>query len=286
MRVHVALTMVVFSGVCQTRAQPEAARKVLDAAQTALGGVVALEHVRAFRAEGRSVQRIGTLTLASRVTLTVARPDGYVRTEALSIGSRSAETATGFNGDTVIQRATGPDGVAVDSGALVQSSGGSSQAATAAALRRELRLLLLGCFADSFDAAGAAVDYRGTAEAPDGKADALHLVFADNSDAILFTDVVTHLPLMVSWEAPDTLAPLRSGGRGVAVPSPSSGPSPISELPLVGHRLYFSDYRRVGEVRWPFVIRRAVNGELLEEIRFDRISINPAVDPNVFAVGR
>ena len=44
--------------------------------------------------------------------------------------------------------------------------------------------------------------------------------------------------------------------------------------------------RRVGDVRWPFVIRRSVKGELLEEIRFDRIVINPALDPKVFAVDR
>ena len=281
MRVHIALMVVVVGFVCETRAQPEAARSVLDAAQTALGGVVALDRVRTLRAEGRSVRQIGPLTLASRVTLTLARPDAYLRTEALSIGGRSAETATGFNGDAVIQWATGPDGGRLDSAALGQSPGGPARAATAAALRRELRLLLLGSFADSFDAARTTVDYRGTAEAPDGKADALHLIFADASDATLFTDAMTHLPRMVSWEAPDTLAPLRSGGRGTA-----ASPSSPSELPMVEHRLYFSDYRRVGDVRWPFVIRRSVSGELLEEIRFDRILINPAVDPKVFAVDR
>jgi len=286
MRVHIALTVVVVGFVCQPRAQPEAARSVLDATQTALGGVVALDRVQTFRAEGRSVRQIGPLTFGSRVTLTLARPDSYVRTEALSMRGRSAETATGFNGDRLIQWATGPDGGRLDSAVFGPSPAGPSRAATAAALRRELRLLLLGCFAGSFDAARTAVDYRGTAEAPDGKADVLHLVFADASDATLFTDALTHLPLMASWEAPDTLAPLRAGSQGAAISSPPSFPGSPSPLPIVEHRLYFSDYRRVGDVRWPFVIRRSVQGELLEEIRFDRISINPAVDPKVFAVDR
>jgi len=287
MRVHIALTVVVFSFVSQTRAQTEAVRNVLDATQTALGGATALDRVRTVRAEGRSVRRVGPLTLGSRVTLTLARPDRYLLTEALSVGGRSAETATGFNGDKVIQRATGPDGTRLDPGSFAQAPiAGRSDPTAAAALRRELRLLLLGCFADAFDAARTAVDYRGTAEAPDGKADALHLVFADGSDATLFTDALTHLPLMASWEAPDTLAPLRAGGRGATISSPPSFPGSPSPLPIVEHRLYFSDYRRVGDVRWPFVIRRSVQGELLEEIRFDRISINPAVDPKVFAVDR
>jgi len=34
MRVHIALTVVVFSFVSQTRAQPEAVKNVLDAAKT------------------------------------------------------------------------------------------------------------------------------------------------------------------------------------------------------------------------------------------------------------
>jgi hypothetical protein len=119
--------------------------------------------------------------------------------------------ATGFSGDRAIQWAATEDGRRMDPADLVPS-GITSQTMRNAVpeLRHELRLLLLGWFADAFDAFTPVPSYEGVAEAPAATADAIRLTFPDGSSATLFTDRSTRLPLMVSWQAPDTLAPLRS----------------------------------------------------------------------------
>ena len=50
----------------------------------------------------------------------------------------------------------------------------------------------------------------------------------------------------------------------------------------VEHRWYFGDYRSVEALRWPFRIRRSVDGETTEELTFERITVNPSVDPRAF----
>jgi hypothetical protein len=104
----------------------------------------------------------------------------------------------------------------------------------------------------------------GVAEAPEGRADMNRLAFEDGSEAVLFSDTRSHLPLMVTWQGPDVLA----------------------RLDAVEHRFYFSDFRSVGALRWPFVIRRAAAGQLIEELQFDRAVINPPVDLSIFDDGR
>jgi hypothetical protein len=75
----------------------------------------------------------------------------------------------------------------------------------------------------------------------------------------LFVYKDTHLPIMVSWQAPLQGKP-------------------------VEQRLYFADYREVDGLKLPFRLRRAVGGETTEETVFDRFRINPNIDPRKFEV--
>jgi hypothetical protein len=283
MRTRVVLLAVVLSAwrvsaVSEQTGDP----LLLDPIRTALGGGSALDAVHSFTAEGRCLRVIGPLTMASRITLTLVRPDRYLRADALLV-VKGAQTVAGFDGDRVIQRATTADGHRIDPVDLLPSSLKPPAAQGAAGeIRRDARLLLLGWFAGSFDSTPVVVESRGVAEAPEGKADAFQLTFADASTVTLFADIATHLPLMVSWSGPDTLAPLRPSAQTLP---PGSAP-PGNPPPPVEHRLYFSDYRRVGSVRWPFAVRRAVKGELIEELRFDRIVPNATVDVRLFDDGR
>ena len=56
----------------------------------------------------------------------------------------------------------------------------------------------------------------------------------------------------------------------------------LAGLPPAEHRLYFGDYRAVGDVIWPFRIRRATSGRIVEEVTFDAIRINPTLDDRAF----
>lgn len=256
----------------------------LAAIRAALGGSTALDGVRTLRLEGESTRIVGPLRLASQVTLTVVRPDRYLRVDTMAIAGRPAEATVGFVGATVVQSARGQDGVRVDPAALIPvAARDEALRAGAQEQRRDLRRLLLGYLAAPFDAPTMAVTAGGIAEAPDGRADINRLTFEDASEVMLFSDTRTHLPLMVTWQGPDFLVRLKALGNRTdqragtpALPLTAGVSHPIE------HRLYFSDFRPVGAVRWPFVIRRAAAGELMEEVRFERIVINPPVDLAVF----
>lgn len=280
-KVFLLLVLATLCGGAAASGQPEAGKSLL-AIRATLGGSAALDGVRTVRLEGTSARIVGPLRLDSRVTMTIVRPDGYLRVDALSLGSRTTETTVGFVGGVAVQSARGPVGVQIDPEALVPADA-RDQARRAAAQeqRRDLRRLLLGYLAGPFDGTSMTVAARGIAEAPDGQADMSRLAFEDGSEATLFSDTGTHLPMMVAWEGPDVLAQLRSAtnrtaGRGISASPPASASGRAE------HRFYFADFRAVGTLRWPFVIRHAVAGELIEELRFERVLINPPVDLAVF----
>ncbi len=75
----------------------------------------------------------------------------------------------------------------------------------------------------------------------------------------LFVYKDTHLPIMVSWEAPVQGKP-------------------------VEQRLYYQDYREVDGMKFPFRLRRASGADTTEETAFDRFRINARVDPKKFEV--
>jgi hypothetical protein len=67
------------------------------------------------------------------------------------------------------------------------------------------------------------------------------------------------------------------------VPPPAGRQAPAEAKPIE-NRLYYSDFRDVNGLKWPFRIRRAVAGETVEETTFDRIRINTKIDPKKFEV--
>jgi hypothetical protein len=148
-------------------------------------------------------------------------------------------------------------------------------------LRKELTLLLLGFFAGTFDGSPLQVERIGLAEAPDGRADALRLTFGDGSTATLFIHVDTHLPLMVSWQGSDPAAGASCGDDSGRVRD--VGPHRGGASPLVEHRLHFGDYRRVNALRWPFLVRRTGGGAPMEELRLEKVTLNPVVNASAFA---
>src|SRR5207253_9813625 len=95
--------------------------------------------------------------------------------------------------------------------------------------------------------------YAGQAEAPQGKADVLDVTGAPGVVMRLFIDRTTHLPIMITWPA-----------------QPAE------------NRLFFSDYRDVDGMMWPFRLRRAVGPDTVEETTFDRFRVNAKIDPKKF----
>jgi hypothetical protein len=159
--------------------------------------------------------------------------------------------------DEIPAQESGPSTAGFNGDALIQTK--------AAAVKQDFARLMLGMFAASFSGYPVTFTYAGQAEAPQGKADVLDVKGAPNVAMRLFIAQTTHLPIMVSWTAPP--APAR-GQASPAAPQES--------------RLYFSDYRDVDGIKWPFRLRRAVGPDTVEETTFDRFRVNAKIDPKKF----
>ena len=282
MRCIVAVAALVVS-VGSTGANRQASGgELIEQARRALGGE-ALTALRTLRAEGHSTRVVGPLRLSSAIELLLERPDRFLRIDRMRLAGAGAETVSGFAGDQFFQRT--PEPLATSRGN--HPSPDQSQTlmrAAAVGFRKELTLLLLGFFGGTFDGASLQVERLGSAEAPDGTADALRLTFDDGSVATLFIHAETHLPLMVSWQGSDPAVVVR-----LATTPEASAASVLAEstrLPTVEHRLHFTEFRLVAGLRWPFLVRRTAGGAPIEELRFDRFTLNPVFNARTFTGDR
>jgi hypothetical protein len=254
------------------------------AARAAMGGA-SLDGVRTLRMTGRATRDFGVMRLSGHVELRVAFPDRYVRVDRFSLGGPASEMAVGFNGTVPIQWASGPGGIRIDPAALVpEPARAAAVQAAADSARQELALLLLG-LGLGLESYPFHLSSGGTAESPDGAADVVEARRDGALAARLFIDTRSRLPLMVSWMAPDTLeaartlAASRQGRPGSASPD---GAAVLAHVTVVEHGIHFSEYRPKGRVRWPFRIRRSVKGVLVEDLTFDALEINVALDEGEF----
>ena len=254
----------------------------LEQARSALGGE-SLAALRTLRVEGQSTRVVGPLRLGSAIELLLERPDRFLRVDRMRLAGSSAETVSGFVGDQFFQRTPQPLALSLAGHPSPDQSQALMRAA-AVGFRKELTLLLLGFFGGTFDGSPMRVERLGSAEAPDGKAEALRLTFGDGSLATLFIHVDTHLPLMVSWQGTDPAVAVRLATTTEAAVASVLAAS--AELPLVEHRLHFSDYRQVDRLRWPFLVRRTGGGAPMEELRFDRFTLNPVFKARTFTGDR
>ena len=276
--------LVLCAATTQARVQEGKTSAILAEARNALGGNTALNAIRSLRMTGAASRTLGPLRVAGDVVIEVVFPDRYVRVDRVSLGARSSEMATGFNGGRLIQRATGADGVRVEPAAMLppELKARGLQSALASA-RQDVGLLLLGFFCSASDIYPVQFAHSGSAESPDGTADVVDVLGDDGLMARLFIDTTTRLPLMVSWMGPNVTAAMRSQSRAEPGAEPASLETLMTRLQVpVEHRLYFADYRPVGALKWPFRIRRSVGGEVIEELTFERFAVNPAVDPRTF----
>jgi hypothetical protein len=91
--------------------------------------------------------------------------------------------------------------------------------ARVASVKQDFVRLTLGMFASSFSSYPLTFTYAGQAEAPQGSADVLDVKGPANFSARLFVNSQTHLPIMISWQAPAG----RGRGPGPGGP-PGAGP--------------------------------------------------------------
>ena len=145
--------------------------------------------------------------------------------------------------------------------------------------------------------------HSGQAESPDGKADIIDVSGPDDFKARLFVDAETHLPLMLTYMEPEARLMMRtvtrdgrSGGRGAPAMATLT-PEERAELEkqmkeaeatppkLVEYRLFFSDYRNVDGVMFPYHVARGLGAKTVEEWDVTSYKINPTFKADRFKVG-
>jgi hypothetical protein len=284
------------------------AEKVMAAARAALGGDARIGAVRTIIANGRTRQVRGENLIPIEFEIQIELPDKYSRRDEFPAQDNGPATS-GFAGERLIQiPPPPPPPPRPGAPAPTPEQQEMARRARAMAARQDFARLMLGMFGTSFPSFPLTFAYVAQAEAPQGKADVIDVKGPGNFVARLFVHGDTHLPIMLTWQAP--AGPPRPGGppgagppAGAAAPAgappvapgppPGAGP-PAAGAPAGGakppatveQRLYFADYREVNGYQFPFRIRRAAGADTTEETTFDRFRINAKVDPRRFETGQ
>jgi hypothetical protein len=262
-----ALGMGVLIWDARTAGQARDAASVLAATRDALGGEKNLAAVKTFVATGRTRQLRGNNLVPIEFEINCELPDKYVRKDEFPAQDADV-TVTGFRGAELIVFPQPTSG-----------RGGPTPAQRLLAAKQDFARLMLGAFASSFSSFPLTFTYAAEGEAPEGKADILNVDGTANFATRFVIQRETHLPVMVTWQAP--APPERGAGAGGAPPPGAPPPGPPPE-----NRLYFADYRDVKGMKWPFRLRRAVAGNTTEETTFDRVTINVRIEPKKFEAPR
>ena len=210
----------------QAQAPTRDANAILAQAREALGGEKRLSAVKNFVATGRTRQVRGDNLVPIEFEISVELPDKYVRKDEIP-AQESGPTSTGFNGTELIQLPVpaapvppGGEGRAGGPPAPNPAQLEAMRTARVSAVKQDFVRLTLGMFAGSFSSYPLTFSYVGQAEAPQGKADVIEAKAAPNFTVRLFVNSETHLPIMVSWQAPAGRGGPGRGGPGGPGPRP------------------------------------------------------------------
>jgi len=187
------------------------------------------------------------------------------------------------------------------------------------ASRQEFARFALGMLATSYGPYPLEFGYGGQAQSPEGTVDVITVKGSDDFSGKLFVHGTTHLPLMLSWMAKEPLRMSRvttgstggtnTGGMGgMSVVTSSGQGQPMTpeqrqqmiqdmqnrikeaeaNLKVVEYRVYYGDYKDAGKeaggVKLPFKLQRSIDGQLTEEMAFEKFKVNQKIDPKKFQV--
>jgi len=300
-----------------TAAAADKAADVIAAARKAIGDKK-LDGLKTLSVEASMQRNVNTMQMASEIELLLELPDRYVRTESSSgpMAMAGGAMTVGFNGDKVIRPANASfaagGGMVIRMGPGGPMPGGGEKLSPEEqeradkqmlrSYRTEISRLMLGWFGAAHPALNAQYTYAGEAESPDGKADVIDVKNADGFSARLFVDQQTHLPLMVTYQAPQPRV-ITAGGpmRAGAAPggerremsdeerkkAREAAEQQIQELQkqppaMAEFTIFFDDWREVGGVKFPHKLRRAVAGATNEEWTINKVKVNPKIDAKKF----
>jgi len=324
MRIHISVQRTIVFAIALAfartlAAQDAKATEILAGARKAIGGKK-LDTLTALSVQGAAQRNVGNFQMTSDLELLLGLPDKYVRSESSNSAMVSMSNTIGFNGERVIKGAA-PSGMPAGGGMMIRMGGpgmvmgGGGEKPTpeqqahldqqlVRSARQEISRLMLGWFATTHSSIAATYSYSGEAESPDGKAFIIDAKSPDGFAARLFIDETTHLPLMVTYQAPQarmvTAGGPPPGGGGGRAEGPARQASAedrqrieadaqrqIQQLDaqppaMVEYSLYFDDWRDVDGIKFPHALRRGSAGTTMEEWTVTKVKVNPRIDPKKF----
>lgn len=294
------------------------AADVLSRARASIGGG-RLDSLDTLSVEATLRRNVGAARMTSEVEILLDLPDRYLRSDTPTGGMMVGTMTLGFNGNVPVRPA---NAASLAGGALVIRMGPGGPLPAGPKLspeeqaradlqmlrgaRAEISRLMLGWFANAHPSLNAHYTYAGEAEAPDGKAHVIDVTNEDGFSARLFVDQQTSLPLMLTYRGPQPRVITReirepgASGRRQGQAGQRGEPSQeerdrarshdekelkaFEEQPpeMADFSLYFEDWRNVDGIRFPYVVRRAMNGATNEEWTITRVRVNPKIDPKKF----
>jgi hypothetical protein len=312
-RLQAGVTLALFSvsAIVGMAGQDKAAH-VMSEVRKALGGEQQLAAVKSFslRASyqremsmpgmtggGRSVVVMnggpagsGASQITGEIELDVALPAKYIKVDT-STGFMAMTRTEGFEGNRPFA-----DAVSANPGMRIRIDRPADDPSFAKlALERnqaELARLLLGMLGTTPASFPVTYSHAGIAESSDGKADVIDINGPGNFAVRLFVDLQSRLPLMLTYKAPEARMVVNTVDRGSAR-DPGDERDRIerarreaeAEPPkLVEYRVFFSDYRKVGDILLPHRIARGTAEKTSEEWEVKNYTINPTFKADRFKV--
>lgn len=274
-------------------AADDKAGELLAAMRQALGGDK-VEAVKTLSANGEFRRIMGEREINGDLTVEMAAPDKFKRTEDMGIpGGPAVSRVTTLNGTEFWEDTTnrggggggfmrfGPGGPGGPRGPNGQGPSEEDrqrwrqmqQRRLAGEMHRDL-LMLLG-------RTTAPASYVGEAEASDGKADVIEVKPEGAAAMRLFLDQQTHLPLMLTYTGVMPRMIMRQGGG--PPPSQEEIRKRMAEPPQeVTYEVRLADYKDVGGVMLPHQITQSVDGKPTEEWTVGQFKVNPNLKPEIF----
>jgi hypothetical protein len=300
--------------------QGDQAQTVLSAMREALGGEKKIEALKSLSAEGTYRRTMGEREISGDYELSLQFPDKFQQVDQFTLptgmpGPRIVRTYNGTIGwidaptggfrmgpggagmNVMVAPGPGagappppppPGGATVDQPAQGGQRGpggpggpGGRRGDPTPLIRSDFYRAVLGILPVAPGVSGLTFTHAGQAESNEGTADVLD-VKGEGFAARLFVDSKTHLPLMLTYQAPQMRAFTRR---------PDDTPETIRKRmeeerakppQMVENTVYFSDHQKVNGVMLPHRLTRSVDGKTTEEIEIKKYKANPTLDPQMF----
>ncbi len=137
--------------------------------------------------------------------------------------------------------------------------------------RQEFARFSLVLFGKSIDGYPLEFAYVGREDAAGSSYDVIEATDSNRVSMRLHVDADTHLPALLTFPGEKLLTVVQPGEI-------ASGP-----LELVERKWLLSEYRKEDGITWPRRLEELVGGDVVEDIRFRRVKLNPKVDARKFA---